>query len=60
VIVTDAPAAIVPSEQSSAVGVVEHDPAFVVADTKLTLTGAASPTLTFAAGSGPLFVTTIE
>lgn len=60
VIVAEAPAASVPIEQSSASAVVVHVPAVVVAETKLTLAGAESATLMFAAGSGPAFETTIE
>ena len=41
--------------QSSACAVVVHEPALVVADTNVTLAGAASDTFTFAAASGPLF-----
>ena len=61
VIETEAPAAMVPSEHERDDGCVvttTQVPAVVVADTKITPTGAASATLTSAAGSGPLFVTT--
>ena len=59
VIVAEAPGASVPIVQSSARGVVVQVPADVVAETKLTLAGAASATFTFAAGSGPALETTM-
>ena len=61
VIETEAPAAMLPSAQERDDGCVvttEHVPAVGVAETNVTPTGAASATLTSAAGSGPLFVTT--
>ena len=57
-IVAEAPAARLEIVQSSASAVVVHVPAVVVAETKLTLTGAASATFTLSAASGPAFETT--
>ena len=58
VIAIDAPGARLVIVQSRAWADVVHEPALVVADTNETLAGAASATFTFAAASGPLFLTT--
>ena len=57
VIVAEPPAARVPREQLTVLVPVQEDPAGGVADTKDVPAGRISPTITFAAGLGPAFVT---
>jgi hypothetical protein len=57
VIVAEPKAARVPREQLTVLVPVQDDPAGGVAETKVAPAGRISPTITFAAGLGPAFVT---
>jgi hypothetical protein len=55
--VAEPPTATVPKEQLTVLVPVQDDPAGGVAETKVVPAGRMSPTITFAAGLGPAFVT---